>query len=95
MSEYFDNNLAYLLEDDYLNDLLCEKDKRGNITIKKSGLSRVSSGVLLGRIKMIEREIKRTKDVSRKIDLLGLSNFYVGALVSLSINTKLTATGIR
>ncbi len=91
MSEYIENNREYVMSDEELTNLLFERrGKGGGLVLKRSGLSRVSTVFALGRIKNLESQIRGTKDAVKKMDLLAKQNFYVGLLVSIAANSKLT-----
>ena len=81
----------YLYEDDVkLGKLLFEKDRSGKYSFRRSGLSKVGTAAVMVKIKGLENQIRRTKTAEQKMDLLAKQNFYVGLLVSISINSKLT-----
>jgi len=70
-----------------LEELLFER-KGGRLTLKRSGLSKVSTTAVFAKIKMIQNQISRTKDLSKKIDLLSKMNFYMGLLMTISSNSE-------
>ena len=95
MNEYLKENMSHILDDDALTNILCEKDSKGNYSIRRGVLSRVSSVFALGRIKNLESQVKSAKDTDKKMDLLAKQNFYVGLLISISINSKLKRNKVR
>lgn len=93
MEDFLQGNIDFILEDDNIKDVLFEKNRKGEWSFRRGGLSKVGTAAVMVKIKGLENQIRRSKQPEAKMNLLAKQNFYVGLLISISINSKLTRVG--